>query len=1118
MSRTRRAFAMPDMPIQTKGRNLKLVLIYIVLLSAVALVAYYTLFRKPAGPEGGRPVRLRGSHVYSATGGDDPGNLICQDIMRKNPRVEITQWSPLQIEGSAARGNARLLLAFAGQTGPDIYYNHFHEIRKNVSQGFCTPLNEYIGEDTNGNGQIDDDEAIWDYWKEIPEITRFCATVDGKVYGIPWSTPIFHGMVYRRDLFRKAGLPDRPPADWDEFWYYCQKLTDPGREVAGARFARGQRGFALPFSGWQWLQWLWAAGGEALMQGKENPQTGEVHWYKEEETRFIDPETGESLLTQPSQWRATLTTDASKRAIRFYRKLCWQRWIRHPDTGEPIDITGEEAEQGSVVDPRSGKKVTFAKEDIVTGAIRTAYGEEVQWPEMFRLGEVAMIMSDVRELRQYQVAPQNLGFFAVPGADESRHGVVGFFNHYLSLGPELARPDRQEDRDVAWEIISRYAGPEGQLLRIRRKAEEGYARFMTPPELEKAGLEEYIDQIPKHWRDSYKRVVENYHVEPFMGYWWPISQQVQRKVLEMVGKDEHFDFESAIEHVEDAANSGVMFGLPEEVLAAKRPIAWTGVSVGALCFLASMVVIIRYYMPKEGVPVASARGVHRRLLPWVMLAPAVLLIVLWRYYPLIRGAVIAFQDYHIVGESSWVGVDNFVTVFMKKDFPIWCAKTVKYATLALGLTFFTPIFLAVLLSEVPRWKTFWRTMFFLPQVSSGLVILFIWKLLYNPTEYGLLNQILLGLNKLPLGVTILIKIVIWASLVGAGLLLAKIGFQRDHDTTSQGVMLTGLTFLVLSALIAAVASRFWPALGTKDVPIAFPRLAATFDVFTVLLLVKLFFVFDKVAMRQVLWLCGIAFVALAAYQGLQHLHDPHWTWSIRAPLGGIAGQVALLVAAPAVICALTLYWQGGKRVIDSEPARILAAIVGVALAGWLVQALIQHGLHVSGFKALLAAVNWTVRHFACEKQDWLGSAKWAMIAVILPGMWQGAGMGSLIYLAALKSVDDESYEAAEIDGAGLWHKIWYVTVPYLKPLIIINFIGAFIGTFQSMQNIFAMTGGGPGEETMVLSLAIWIHAFSYLKFGIATSMAWVMGIALIFFTLYQLRILRKVEFRRAESF
>jgi ABC-type sugar transport system permease subunit len=140
-----------------------------------------------------------------------------------------------------------------------------------------------------------------------------------------------------------------------------------------------------------------------------------------------------------------------------------------------------------------------------------------------------------------------------------------------------------------------------------------------------------------------------------------------------------------------------------------------------------------------------------------------------------------------------------------------------------------------------------------------------------------------------------------------------------------------------------------------------------------------------------------------------------------------------------------------------------------------------------------------------------------MMAVILPGVWSNAGMGSLIYLAALKNVDEDSYEAAEIDGCTFWEKLVYITIPYLKPLIIINFIGAFIGTFHAMGNIFAMTGGGPGDETTVLSLAIWYEAFAFMNFGTATAMAWFLGLMLIGFTVYQLRILNKVDFRRAEG-
>lgn len=92
-------------------------------------------------------------------------------------------------------------------------------------------------------------------------------------------------------------------------------------------------------------------------------------------------------------------------------------------------------------------------------------------------------------------------------------------------------------------------------------------------------------------------------------------------------------------------------------------------------------------------------------------------------------------------------------------------------------------------------------------------------------------------------------------------------------------------------------------------------------------------------------------------------------------------------------------------------------------------------------------------------QDWLNDAKWAMLACVIPTIWAGAGPGCLIYLAALKGVPEETYEAAEIDGANFFQKIWHVTFPTLKALIIINFVGAFIASAQSGGMILIMTFG-----------------------------------------------------------
>ena len=83
-------------------------------------------------------------------------------------------------------------------------------------------------------------------------------------------------------------------------------------------------------------------------------------------------------------------------------------------------------------------------------------------------------------------------------------------------------------------------------------------------------------------------------------------------------------------------------------------------------------------------------------------------------------------------------------------------------------------------------------------------------------------------------------------------------------------------------------------------------------------------------------------------------------------------------------------------------------------------------------------------------------------------------------------------------------------------MIIINFVGAFIGTFQNMGNIFLMTFGGPGEATTVVGLKIWVEAYANLRFSMATAMAWILGSLLIGFTYFQIQFLKKVEFKRAE--
>ena len=118
------------------------------------------------------------------------------------------------------------------------------------------------------------------------------------------------------------------------------------------------------------------------------------------------------------------------------------------------------------------------------------------------------------------------------------------------------------------------------------------------------------------------------------------------------------------------------------------------------------------------------------------------------------------------------------------------------------------------------------------------------------------------------------------------------------------------------------------------------------------------------------------------------------------------------------------------------------------------------------------------------------------------------GTAALIYVAALGSLPPDYYEAAAIDGAGLFGRFRHVTLPQLLPLMAINFAGAFIAAFQGMGSIFLLTFGGPGDATNVLSLVIWKEAYNNLRFSTATTMAWFLGVSLIGFTYLQIRFLR----------
>jgi multiple sugar transport system permease protein len=154
------------------------------------------------------------------------------------------------------------------------------------------------------------------------------------------------------------------------------------------------------------------------------------------------------------------------------------------------------------------------------------------------------------------------------------------------------------------------------------------------------------------------------------------------------------------------------------------------------------------------------------------------------------------------------------------------------------------------------------------------------------------------------------------------------------------------------------------------------------------------------------------------------------------------------------------------------------------------------------------------------QQDWLQNPKLVLFFCLVPTIWAGMGPGCLIYLAALKTVPEEIYEAADLDGASVQTKLFQIALPSIKTLITINFIGSMIGAIRGAGGfVLAMTGGGPygerGGATEVIGLKLFYTTFGNLQFGTGSAMAWVLGSMLIGFTVYNLQLLSRMEFRTA---
>ncbi|MDT0302975.1 carbohydrate ABC transporter permease [Streptomonospora wellingtoniae] len=224
--------------------------------------------------------------------------------------------------------------------------------------------------------------------------------------------------------------------------------------------------------------------------------------------------------------------------------------------------------------------------------------------------------------------------------------------------------------------------------------------------------------------------------------------------------------------------------------------------------------------------------------------------------------------------------------------------------------------------------------------------------------------------------------------------------------------------------------------------------------------------------------------------------DDQWLQSIRVTAAYVVLAVPLKLAlalAVAMLLASPHRGQGLYRSAFYAPS-LLGASVSVALV-W--RALFSDD----------AVVDRLLRSVGVETGGWVGNPDFALLLLVLLAVWQfGAPM--VIFLAGLKQVPSQYYEAAEVDGAGWWRRFRTITLPMISPVLFFNLLLETVNSFQVFTASFVISGGtgGPAGSTLIYTLYLYQQGFTHYQMGYASAMAWmlILGAGLVVAALFRM--------------
>jgi multiple sugar transport system permease protein len=247
------------------------------------------------------------------------------------------------------------------------------------------------------------------------------------------------------------------------------------------------------------------------------------------------------------------------------------------------------------------------------------------------------------------------------------------------------------------------------------------------------------------------------------------------------------------------------------------------------------------------------------------------------------------------------------------------------------------------------------------------------------------------------------------------------------------------------------------------------------------------FMFLPIVLSMYYSLCDYNLLQSPAYIGagnyLALMHDGIFWKSLRVTLlyAAISLPAGLVVSlGVAVLLNVSVRGQAIFRTLIFVPS-LVPTIAAAILWKWMFNQ--RLGLINRALEPLLKLLH-------TSGPPWLDQSAWVIPSLALMSIWS-VGNTVIIYLAGLQDVPRELYEAAELDGAGRMQQLWHVTIPMISPVIFFNLVMAIIGILQVFDTPFMMTRGGPNRASYFYTYYLYDNAFTYLKMGYGSAMAWI---------------------------